>query len=232
APVAPPGARPAAPAPPAAPSPPPPRAGGGPPPPPHQPPGRLPVAPRAADQPVILILVVKGDDLELLVVLVGTRPPRRQRPGLLAPPPALLFHIPPPRRLFRVGHQRHHHPIAADVQPGRARRRPAVRRRPADGHLSGPLGLEHTLALGLHQHPEGLATDLHLGGPRQVGRRLVEVLAVGVEPAGHLAHPQADRALQGVQPQVQRRGRPLPRAVPAPPPDPHPAVDRQDGEVL
>ena len=36
----------------------------------------------------------------------------------------------------------------------------------------------------------------------------------------------------GVQPRVQRRGRPFVRGMPTPPPEPHPAVDRQHGEVL
>ena len=116
----------------------------------------------------------------------------------------LLLHLHPPRRLLGVGDHRHGDAVAAEVDPRRPRLGAAVRRRPIDLHVP-PLRLEDPLALGLDQHPERLAAEPDLGRRRQVGGRLVEVLAVAVEPAGHLADPEADGPLGGVQPRVQGR---------------------------
>src|SRR6202012_2061814 len=66
----------------------------------------------------------------------------------------------------------------------------------------------------------------------QVGGGLVEILAVPVEPAGHLPHPQANGRLRRVHPTIQRRGRALAGRIPASPPQTKPTVHGQHGVIL
>jgi hypothetical protein len=74
----------------------------------------------AGHEAVLLRVVVESDDLELLVFLIGTWSGPRQRHGFLAAATTLMLDCLTTLLLLLVGHQRHHYPVGAKVNPCRS----------------------------------------------------------------------------------------------------------------
>ena len=190
------------------------------------------IAMREGDVLMLAVFAVEEEHFELLPRQVRALSAGRQRFALLAATTTFDFDLLAALDLFRIGDDRHHHPVAARVDPRFlglfAVLHAAIFRVPGHRDRVGRLQLKHFAPDRFHDLPQAFAAELQLGRPLQGFRRAAETRGRQVHPTGHLHNSRRDRRSLVIQDRIGRSDAPHPGRIPPAPPELDLSVDGQN----